>query len=68
MVVMSTGKTINVDYIMADYPEFSEITEDVVNKNIRRRFTGGVRIQKGMYRTKKQTDEYIKKSLERNLP
>lgn len=68
MVTMGMEKNFNADFIMADYPEFSEITEDVVNKNKGRRFTGGVRIQNGMYRTKKQADEYIKKSLERKLP
>lgn len=61
-------KSVNSQYIMADFPEFSKITDEVIEKNRNRRFTGGVRIQHGMYRTAEESDKYIRKSLERTLP
>lgn len=59
---------IDEKYIFADFKDFSEITADVRKSNAKRRFTGGVRINNGMYRTKEETDEYITKSLMRKLP
>jgi hypothetical protein len=61
-------KVIDEKYIMLDFSDFSEITQEVVEDNKKRTFTGGVRIQQGMYRTTKEADEYIRKSLERVLP
>lgn len=52
-------RSINPQYIMADFPEFLEITDEVIERNKNRRFKDGVRIQNGMYRTKKMSDEYI---------
>ena len=59
---------IKKDYLFADFNDFSEITDEVKNENVVRMFTGGVRINQGMYRTSKETDEYIEKSLMRALP
>lgn len=61
-------KRINFAALFSDFPEFSEITEDVRSQNAKRVFTGGVRINNGMYRTAQETETYIKKSLERKLP
>lgn len=55
-------------YIMAPFPEFSKVTNEVVKINKGKKFTGGVRIQKGLYRTETEANEYIRKSLERKLP
>lgn len=59
---------IKDDFLFADFKDFPEITEKVKRANAVRIFTGGVRINQGMYRTKAETDAYIKKSLKRKLP
>lgn len=59
---------INEKYIFADFSDFSEITEAVRKSNATKIFTGGVRINKSMYRTQDETDKYITKSLKRKLP
>ena len=59
---------IKKDYLFADFNDFSEITDEVKNENVVRMFTGEVRLNQGMYRTSKETDEYIEKSLMRALP
>ena len=59
---------IKDSYLYKDFGDFPEITEEIRIKNASRIFTGGVRINKSMYRTKEETDKYIKKSLKRKLP
>lgn len=59
---------IDYDSLFSDFPKLHEITDEVRLKNQKRIFTGGVRINNGMYRTSQETDNYIKKSLERKLP
>lgn len=59
---------IDYDSLFSDFPKLHEITDEVRSKNQKRIFTGGVRINNGMYRTSQETDNYIKKSLERKLP
>lgn len=59
---------INRKYLYADFSDFSEITDETREKNASRVFTVGVRINNSMYRTNKESDEYIKKSLLRRLP
>lgn len=61
-------KSINRDVVFADFPEFSEITDEVRAENMARVFTGGVRINMGMYRTDKETEEYIMSTLTKKLP
>lgn len=56
------------DLLFSDFPKMREITEEVKRENKKRIFTGGVRINLGMYRTDKEMQEFIKKSLERKLP
>lgn len=65
---VSLEDIINRDIIFSDYPDFSEITDNVRTENASRVFTGGVRINMGMYRTKEETDEYIRTSLSKKLP
>lgn len=59
---------INREIVFSDYDDFSEITENVRSENVSRIFTGGVRINSGMYRTKEETDDYIRDSLSKKLP
>ena len=59
---------IKNEYLFADFNDFSEITDKIKNDNLRRIFTGGVRINGGMYRTSDETKQYINKSLMRKLP
>lgn len=58
----------NQDMLFTDFPMTGEITEAVKIKNVKRTFTGGVRINNGMYRTDKEIEKYRKSSLERKLP
>lgn len=55
-------------YISVDLPNIDEITDVTREENARRIFTGGVRIDKGLYRTKKEDEEYRKKILQTELP
>lgn len=59
---------ISRDVVYSDFPDFSEITEEVRAENASRIFTGGVRINMGMYRTDKETEEYILSTLSKKLP
>lgn len=59
---------INKKYLYQDFPKMPEITEEVRKENLARKFTGGVRINNGMYRTDREYDEYMEKSLNRKLP
>ena len=54
--------------LFADFPKMGKITSEVKERNMKRTFTGGVRIGKGMYRTDEQVEEYIKSSLRKKLP
>ncbi len=60
--------SIKKKYIYQDFGGLAPITDEVRNENASRIFTGGVRINKGMYRSDKETEEYIEKSLARKLP
>lgn len=59
---------INDGYVFADFSDFSKITDAVRKSNATKIFTGGVRINNSMYRTQEETDEYISRSLMRELP
>ena len=54
--------------LFVDFPKIGEITKIVKKQNMKRVFTGGVRINNGMYRTTKQDQDYREKSLKRKLP
>ncbi len=56
------------EILFIDFPETCVITEEVRNKNRNRIFTGGVRINNSMYRTKEEDEKYRKESLNRKLP
>ena len=59
---------INRKYLFEEFKKFPEITDKVRSDNIFRVFTGGVRINNGMYRTQSETDQYIRSSLMKKLP
>ena len=54
--------------LFVDFPAMREITPKAKQENVRRTFTGGVRIGNGMYCTDEQTRKYQKYSLQRKLP
>ena len=54
--------------LFVDFPTTGEITKSVKEKNKKRIFTGGVRINNGMYRTNEQDRIYRENSLKRRLP
>lgn len=56
------------EILFIDFPETSVITKEVRDKNRNRIFTGGVRINNSMYRTKEEDEKYRKESLNRKLP
>ena len=56
------------DMLFVDFPAFGKITEEVRQNNKKRTFTGGVRINNGMYRTTEEDKIYREKSLKRKLP
>lgn len=58
----------NVDMLFADFPSVGKITSEIKAENVKRVFTGGVRIGNGMYRTDEQANEYKQISLQRKLP
>ena len=58
----------NKKMLFQDFPSFNKITKNVKEQNSKRTFTGGVRINNGMYRTDEETKTYIQKSLCRTLP
>lgn len=66
--VTSSKCEIKKKYITIEFPDKIEITEEVRAQNIRRIFTGGVRVNNGMYRTDAEKEKYIRESLERKLP
>lgn len=61
-------RNIKKKYIYEDFGRLEPITDKTRQENAPRIFTGGVRINNGMYRTDKETEEYIEKSLARKLP
>ena len=63
--LMSKART---DYLYVDFPPFNEISKSAKRENKNRIFTGGVRINNSMFRTKKEDAEYREKSLKRKLP
>lgn len=58
----------NKQMLFVDFPAMREITPKAKQENVKRTFTGGVRIGNGMYRTDEQTRKYQKYSLQRKLP
>ncbi len=56
------------EILFVDFPPVGEITSEVKKKNVKRFFTGGVRINNGNYRTDKETERYRKESLRRAYP
>ena len=58
----------NLNLLTMDYPDLPPITEEVRRKNADRRFTGGVRINQGRYRTEEETRVRRERSLNAPLP
>lgn len=56
------------DMLFTEFPKMGEITKKAKSQNMKRVFTGGVRIGSGMYRTDKAMKKYIKKNTKRNIP
>ena len=56
------------EMLFVDFPPVGKITQTVKDKNEMRVFTGGVRINNGMYRTDGQDKKYREDSLKRKLP
>lgn len=56
------------EILFIDFPETIDITEEVKEQNRNRVFTGGVRINNSIYRTKDEDEKYRTESLERKLP
>lgn len=54
--------------LYVDLPDFSLVTEEMRIQNAAYVFTGGVRINRSMYRTTEETIKYYEKSLARKLP
>lgn len=54
--------------LFKEFPTLGEITKKVKRQNMSRVFTGGVRINNGMYRTTSEDKIYREKSLQRKLP
>lgn len=63
MLTTDLEKIVNVDF-----PDIAEITEEVRKENSTRVFTGGVRINKSMYRTAQEDRIYRESTLSRQLP
>lgn len=56
------------EMLFVDFPPIGEITRAAKEKNKARIFTGGVRINNGMYRTDAEEKKHREKSLRRKLP
>lgn len=56
------------EMLFVDFPPVGKITKTVKEKNLKRFFTGGVRINGGKYRTDEEAEIYRRKSLRRALP
>lgn len=54
--------------LFKDFPSIGEITSEIKAENVKRVFTGGVRIGNGIYRTDEQAKKYKESSLQRKLP
>lgn len=54
--------------LFVDFPAFAPVTEKTRQENHKKVFTGGVRINNGMYRTAEEDKKYREKSLRRKLP
>lgn len=57
-----------LQYLDRDYAPVPEITAELRAQNLTRRFTGGVRINQGKYRTAAEDARYRRESLARKLP
>lgn len=60
--------TFNKEIIFKDYTDTPPITDAIKKENMNRTFTGGVRINNGLFRTKEEHEEYRAVSLARELP
>ena len=58
----------NKEMLFADFPPVGKITPDSKKENMKRVFTGGIRIGSGMYRTDEEAKKYKEQSLQRKLP
>lgn len=58
----------NVNMLTVDFPDFGPITDAVRKMNMEKRFTGGVRINQGRYRTDAEDSARREKSLSTPLP
>lgn len=56
------------EMLFSDFPQIGEITSKTKAQNMKRIFTGGVRIGGGMFRTDKAQKKFIKKQAKRKLP
>lgn len=56
------------EMLFVDFPAVGKITKAAREKNMARIFTGGVRINNGMYRTDVEERKHREKSLRRKLP
>jgi hypothetical protein len=54
--------------LFSEFPPLDEITVQTREENLARVFTGGVRINAGMYRTVEEDRRYRVESLKRKLP
>ncbi len=54
--------------LFTDFPAIGEITPIVKEVNKKRKFTGGIRIGNGMYRTDEEVEKYRSDALKRKLP
>ena len=54
--------------LFIDFPAMGEITKAAKERNKARVFTGGVRINNGMYRTDAEERKHRENSLRRKLP
>lgn len=61
-------KKINLGILFKDYEKVPPITSASRRENLKRIFTGGVRINQGKYRTSQEDRDYRENSLKRQLP
>lgn len=59
---------IKKEVVMASFPDFGPITNEMRKENLTRKFTGGVRINQGWYRTDEEYRQYRDKILSTPLP
>jgi hypothetical protein len=65
---MSKSANTQFPFLFRDFPDMPKSTDETRAANLRRTFTGGVRINSGMYRTYEEDARYRQESLKRELP